>query len=171
MNQRPNVDIGTISLVAAAKMLGGEVTNGQIRCPGPGHSPKDRSLSVRFSADAPEGFVVNSFSTDSFDDCRDYVRKKLGLPAAKGEARTFEVESYRYEDRFGVLYALAKRLNLDPRNNPADKAKLSTIIKTWRKNKVLATECRKDEKRKDKEFIIPGPAVMSPNHQADDDDE
>jgi hypothetical protein len=33
MNQRPNVDIGTISLVAAAKMLGGEVTNGQIRCP------------------------------------------------------------------------------------------------------------------------------------------
>jgi hypothetical protein len=84
-------------------MLGGEVTNGQILCPGPGHSPKDRSLSVKFSADAPEGFIVNSFSTDSFDDCRDYVREKLGLPAAKGEARMFQVESYRYEDGSGVL--------------------------------------------------------------------
>jgi hypothetical protein len=56
-------------------------------------------------------------------------------------------------------------------NNPADKAKLKTIIKTWLKTKVLETEWKKDETRKDKEFIIPGPTVMSPNRQADDDDE
>jgi RecA-family ATPase len=68
-------------------------------------------------------------------------------------------------------YALGEPFGLDPRNNSEDKAKLKTIIKTWLKNKVLATEWRKDEKRKDKEFIIPGPADMSPNHQADDDDE
>lgn len=106
----PHFDIA-MSLSAAAQMLGGEVTNGQILCPGPGHSPKDRSLSVRFSPDAPDGFVVNSFSTDDFGDCRDYVREKLGLPAAKGEARQFEVESYRYENEFGVLQYETVRYN------------------------------------------------------------
>jgi hypothetical protein len=68
-------------------------------------------------------------------------------------------------------FVLGKHLGLDPNDNPADKAKLKAIIKTWRKNNVLATEWRKDEKRKDREFIIPGPTVMSPNHRADDDDE
>jgi hypothetical protein len=102
MPARSHADTATISLAAAARMLGGEVRKGQVLCPGPGHSPNDRSLSVKFSAHAPEGFVVKSFSTDSFDDCRDYVRKKLGLPAAKGEARMSQVESYLYEDRFGL---------------------------------------------------------------------
>jgi hypothetical protein len=59
----------------------------------------------------------------------------------------------------------------DPRNKPADKAKLKAMIKKWLETKVLDTEWRKDERRKDKEFIIPGPTVMSPNHQADNDDE
>jgi RecA-family ATPase len=68
-------------------------------------------------------------------------------------------------------YALGERLGLDPRNNKAHKAKLNGMIKTWIKNKVLETERRKDEARKEKEFIIPGPTVMSPNHQPDDDDE
>jgi hypothetical protein len=45
------------------------------------------------------------------------------------------------------------------------------MIKKWLETKVLDTECRKDERRKDKEFIVPGPTVMSPNHQTDDDDE
>jgi hypothetical protein len=111
MSSRCPTEIASISLSAAAQMLGGEVSKGQVLCPGPGHSPNDRSLSVKFSAHAPEGFVVKSFSTDSFDDCRDYVRKKLGLPAAKGEARMFQVESYPYEDRFGVLQYETVRYN------------------------------------------------------------
>jgi hypothetical protein len=111
MPARSHADTTTISLAAAAQMLGGEVSGDQVLCPGPRHSPKDRSLSVKFSADAPEGFIVNSFSTDSFDDCRDYVRKKLGLPAARGEARKFEVESYPYEDRFGILQYETVRCN------------------------------------------------------------
>ncbi len=68
-------------------------------------------------------------------------------------------------------FVLGKYLDLDPTNNPADKAKLKAIIKKWLKTRVLQTEWRKGETRKEKEFIIPGPTVMSPNRQADDDDE
>jgi RecA-family ATPase len=73
------------------------------------------------------------------------------------------------KDWFG--YTLGERLGLDPRSNPADKAKLNGMMKTWLKNKVLATERRNDETRKAKDFIVPGPVVMSPNLQVDGDDE
>jgi hypothetical protein len=52
-----------------------------VRAPGPGHSKDDRSLSVRLDDGAPDGFLVNSFSTDNSLACKDYVREKLGLPA------------------------------------------------------------------------------------------
>jgi len=64
----------------AARSLGGDVTPNGIVCPGPGHSARDRSLSVMLDPDAPEGFVVNSFSDDDPIACRDHVRSKLGLP-------------------------------------------------------------------------------------------
>lgn len=75
------------SLQQVAKILGGEIGNGQVLCPGPGHSAKDRSLSVRLDTSAPDGFLVNSFSTDDPIVCRDYVREKLGLPAFKPNGR------------------------------------------------------------------------------------
>jgi putative DNA primase/helicase len=65
----------------AARLLGGEVCGrNQIVCPGPGHSHKDRSLSVRFVASARDGFVVHSFSGDDPIAARDHVRDRLGLP-------------------------------------------------------------------------------------------
>jgi len=69
------------SLQDAARYLGGEVCGGQIVCPGPSHSRRDRSLSVRFDPKAPGGFLVNSFSGDDPRECRDYVRGRLGLDA------------------------------------------------------------------------------------------
>src|SRR5262245_31744892 len=36
--------------LAAARALNGVISHGQIICPGPGHSPRDRSLAVRFNA-------------------------------------------------------------------------------------------------------------------------
>lgn len=65
------LDIRTI-----ARVLGGEVT-GRDKClvPGPNHSRRDRSLSIRVRAD---GFDVYSFTGDDWHDCRDYVRSKLG---------------------------------------------------------------------------------------------
>jgi hypothetical protein len=71
----------------AARALGGEVCGDQISCPGPGHSAKDRSLSVKIDADAPDGFVANSFAGDDPIACRDYVRTKLGLAPFKPRKR------------------------------------------------------------------------------------
>jgi hypothetical protein len=41
-----------VDLHRFAALLGGEVRGDQIACPGPGHSPADRSLSVRFESSA-----------------------------------------------------------------------------------------------------------------------
>jgi hypothetical protein len=58
-----------------------------VLAPGPGHSPKDRSLSVKLDPDAPEGFVIHSFANDDAIVCRDYVRAKAGLPPWKPNGR------------------------------------------------------------------------------------
>jgi hypothetical protein len=68
------------SIREAARLLGGEATGGKVICPGPGHSRKDRSLSVLFSEHLPDGFVVRSFAGDDDLTCKDYVRGRLGLP-------------------------------------------------------------------------------------------
>jgi putative DNA primase/helicase len=74
-----------MNLRSLARALGGEVCGGQILAPGPDHSVKDRSLSVRLTAD---GFVVRSFCGDDPIACRDYVRERAGLPAfGKSERR------------------------------------------------------------------------------------
>ncbi len=65
-----------------AHALGGEV-NGRdsILCPGPGHSPRDRSLSIKLDPRAPDGFLIYSHAGDDWRLCRDHVRERLGLPA------------------------------------------------------------------------------------------
>jgi hypothetical protein len=65
-------------LQTLARALGGEVNDGQVIAPGPGHSAKDRSLSVKLDNNAPDGFLVHSFSTDDPIICSDYVRAKIG---------------------------------------------------------------------------------------------
>ena len=67
-----------------------------MRCPGPGHSPGDRSLLISFGDEHPDGFSVHSFSTDTATPegiraTRDYVRECLGLPAY--EPDEFEVDA------------------------------------------------------------------------------
>jgi putative DNA primase/helicase len=37
-------------------------------------------MAVRLSADAPDGFIVNSFAGDDWRACRDHVRERLRLP-------------------------------------------------------------------------------------------
>jgi putative DNA primase/helicase len=66
-------------LRAIARALGGEIIGGQVAAPGPGHSPRDRSLSIRLSATAPEGFLAFSHAGDDFAVCRDYVKRALGI--------------------------------------------------------------------------------------------
>lgn len=67
-----------MNLREVAARLGGDVAGPHtILCPGPGHSPRDRSLSVTF--DTRGDFVVHSHAGDDWQACRDYVRDLLGL--------------------------------------------------------------------------------------------
>jgi len=75
---------------AVARALHGEaIGRSRVLCPGPGHSVRDRSLSVLFDPYAPDGFLVESFAGDDFRECRDHVRAALGL----GEWRATEPRS------------------------------------------------------------------------------
>jgi putative DNA primase/helicase len=66
-----------IDLRLLQRALGGEICSGQLLCPGPGHSARDRSLAVK--PDGNGGFIVHSHAGDDWRDCRDYVSEKLGL--------------------------------------------------------------------------------------------
>jgi putative DNA primase/helicase len=77
-NRRRNCAVDT-DLHEAARRLGGEIRDNQILAPGPGHTEKDRSLSVKFDPSAPGGMLIYSFAGDSYPACRDYVASKLGL--------------------------------------------------------------------------------------------
>jgi hypothetical protein len=69
-----------------ARVLGGDVTGGQVLFPGPGHSRKDRSAALKLDPKAPGGFVVHSFAGDDPLPIRDYVRERLGLPSSANGA-------------------------------------------------------------------------------------
>nr|WP_321182148.1 toprim domain-containing protein [Methylobacterium sp. Leaf122] len=68
-----------MDLRTAAHQLGGEVSGRGILCPGPGHSARDRSLSVVFSPSAPDGFLTFSHAGDDPLAAKDFVRQRLGL--------------------------------------------------------------------------------------------
>jgi hypothetical protein len=72
-------------LAQIARRLGGECLGAQISCPGPGHSPHDRSLSVKFNGDG--SFVVHSHAGDDFATCRDYVKAVLGNDSTRQPLR------------------------------------------------------------------------------------
>lgn len=65
-----------ISLQQLATALGGEVSGNQVLAPGPGHGPRDRSMSVQ---PTPNDFIVHSFAGDDPLACKDYVRERAGL--------------------------------------------------------------------------------------------
>lgn len=102
--------VASHDLRASARLLGGDVSGGGIVCPGPGHSGRDRSLSVKFDAKAPDGFVVHSFAGDDELTCRDHVRERLGLPR-------WEPGSKR--DPFGDLMRAASRPRPSERPAPS----------------------------------------------------
>jgi hypothetical protein len=87
----------SLTLQQVARALDGEVSGDQVRAPGPGHSRKDRSLSVKLDDNGEP--IVHSFADDEDlkckdDDedlkCKDYVRERCGLPPwqpRRGKAR------------------------------------------------------------------------------------
>jgi hypothetical protein len=111
----PRHHTANMSLKQMAQVLGGKVVNRSILCPGPGHSPHDRSLCVTPKASAPDGLLVHSYSPRDDDlACKDYVLQKLGLPPkanGKGARKTKPTkpkqelgeiaETYDYTDEEG----------------------------------------------------------------------
>lgn len=98
--------IDNLSIEIVAQILGGEVSRGQVLVPGPGHSPGDRSLCVKFDPHAPDGFLVHSFEGDDPVACKRYVLDKLGVPdghSANGTQPKTVVAIYDYTDETGDL--------------------------------------------------------------------
>lgn len=116
-SQVKNSAIRTYSPLQIAKWLRGEAKGSKILCPGPGHSPHDRSLSVTLDAQAPDGFVVHSFAGDDPIMCRDYVRQQIGddkwQPKSKGSKRLIVAE-YDYEDETG--HRLFQAVRMQPKD-------------------------------------------------------
>src|SRR5262245_38435289 len=85
------------SIERVAELLGGELLGDQVRAPGPGHSPADRSLSVKLDSKAPDGLVVHCFAPGDDDiKAKDYVREKLGLPEWKPEKKKTKTTGTTY---------------------------------------------------------------------------
>jgi len=108
-----------------ARRLGGEVSNGQVLCPGPNHSPKDRSLAVRPSWQSPDGFIYHSHAGDDWRACAEHVRARLGLqhePRQRvAEKRTTTPPA---QDNKTSSRDLARRLvaeSIDPRDTVAER--------------------------------------------------
>lgn len=94
-----------------ARALGGEISNGSVLAPGPNHKPTDRSLSVTLSTTSPDGFVVNTFSPrDNVIDCKDYVRRRLGIEAFKPGQNNTNHRAANLNTR-GALVLLLRRAN------------------------------------------------------------
>ena len=103
-----------------ARALGGEVSGAQVLAPGPGHSQRDRSLSVRLSAVAPDGFIAFSHAGDGWRECRDYVRDRLGLiDYRKRPAAVTEPPSNDNANRTAGALALWAE-SIDPRGTLAE---------------------------------------------------
>jgi hypothetical protein len=120
-----------LDLQTLARALGGEVNGGQVLAPGPDHSAKDRSLSVRLDASAPDGFVVHSFATDDPIACRDYVREKAGLPAFRpnGGRRRMSDDD--------IARAVMAAVKAQGRNDKAKKGKIVATYDYKDENSVL----------------------------------
>jgi hypothetical protein len=91
------------NLHAIAYVLVGEVSGDQLLAPGPYHSPRDRSLSVKISATARAGFVCHSsFAGDDFRTCPDHVKSQLGVARfepTRGAARRAPAPKVVDDDR------------------------------------------------------------------------
>jgi putative DNA primase/helicase len=126
-------------LRSLAHALGGDLVGGQVSCPGPRHSPKDRSLSVRLSAEAPMGFIAFSHCGDDWHTCRDYVAGLLGLdrdgwkrerPAALKRPAPTPVDVG--DDRGKIADAIELwRESVDP---------CGTVVQAYLKSRVLALD-------------------------------
>jgi putative DNA primase/helicase len=106
------------TLKSWAAALGGDVCGTQVLCPGPGHSAKDRSLSVKIGKDGEP--IVHSFCGDDWQACRDYVRQRLGMAPFKPSSKWQRAYSATYEFRDPATGAMRYRKERVEREDSKD---------------------------------------------------
>jgi putative DNA primase/helicase len=148
-------------LRSIARALGGEVSGHQVLAPGPGHSPKDRSLAIRISDTAPDGFLVYSHANDDWRQCREYVRSKLGLPAwqpgdGREQQRTIKPQ---YIDKWD-FDMIDLEVEQQPRRTEDDLVRIERAQNIW-------NEAR-DPRGTAAENYLRARALDLPDHLADD---
>ena len=115
-----------------AHLLGGDVTGpNSVSAPAPGHSPKDRSLSIRVDPDAPGGFLVHCFAGDDPIACKEYVRQELGLPHGHGKPTR---GPHRSNPALGEVRVAGKAINGDRRR--ADQRAKAEFL--WTRGKSIS---------------------------------
>jgi putative DNA primase/helicase len=121
-------------LRSLARVLGGEVSGRQVLAPGPGHSHRDRSISICIEPNAPDGFIVHSFAGDDPLVCKDYIRERLGLPSWQpGDNQDRCVDPLRARKSFDRT-----AISRDAQNRPYDDDELLRIkyaTKIWNEAK------------------------------------
>jgi putative DNA primase/helicase len=142
------------STASIARALGGEVTSGNtVLCPGPGHSPRDRSLAVRLEPAAPDGFLIFSHAGDDWRACRDHVRARLGLPSWQpGDGQRREIPARHVERR--DLATIEAEANEGPRAwNEDEILRIAAARRIWDQAQdprgTLAEKYLRDERRLD----------------------
>jgi hypothetical protein len=120
-----------IDLRTVARAFGGEVSGDQLLPAGPYHSRRDRSLSVKISATARNGFVFHSsFAGDGFRTCPDHVRSQLGVARfepTRGAARRAPEAKVDYDERDKARKIESARAiwdwTINPRHTPGKRGR------------------------------------------------
>jgi Protein of unknown function (DUF3631) len=104
------------SLEEIAAATGGDIVDDdQVLAPGPGHSPEDRSLSIKITENDEDGYICNSFAGDDWQACKAHIRKCLEgeekpvYQKAQSKPRGNTVEYYVYRDKTGENHHRVER--------------------------------------------------------------
>lgn len=106
-----------VSPQAVARIVGGRVYGNKVIAPGPGHSRRDRSLSIVVSPDAPGGLLVHSFAGDDALEIKARILRELGLgPSATRNWVTPTPPDHSNRDRAMAIWREA----VDPKDTPVE---------------------------------------------------
>lgn len=100
----------------AARLLGGHLEGSVIRCPGPGHSARDRSLSVKMLSDG--GLFVWSFAGDDWRVCRQHVAGVLGIEDDQRRPAERKPEAVHHAERDHDADRIARALSIWHQGRP-----------------------------------------------------